>query len=63
MLGQGILAGKKTYVTAVVAIISTVAAYLVGDVQLTDAAQLILTSILGITIRSGIASNAKTDGQ
>lgn len=49
------LAGYKTYIVAGVAVISAVAAYLVGDLALADAAQLVLTAILGATVRKGIA--------
>lgn len=55
-MGSGILSGKKTYVTGVVAIISTVGAYLVGDLALADAAQLVLTAILGMTVRAGMTA-------
>jgi hypothetical protein len=53
------LKGYKTYITAGVAVISAVAAYLVGDVNLADTAQIVLTSILGVTIRSGIKNDVK----
>ena len=60
MLGQGIFAGKKTYITGIMAIVGTLATYFSGDtLAIADAAQLILTAILGMTIRSGI----KTDTQ
>jgi hypothetical protein len=48
------LKGYKTYITAAVAIIGAVAAYLVGDSTVTDAAQLVVTSLLAVFIRSGI---------
>jgi hypothetical protein len=50
----GKLKGKKTYITAFVAIVGAVASYLVGDVQLADASQLVLTAVLGATVRAGI---------
>jgi len=46
--------GKKTYVTGVVGIIGAVASYLTGDVSIADAAQLVLTAVLGMTVRHGI---------
>jgi hypothetical protein len=58
-LGHGILAGKKTYIVAAVAAIGFITSYLTGDIQLADAAQGVLTAVLGITIRAGI----KTDTQ
>lgn len=57
MLGFGVLKGRKTYITAAMTIIGTVASYLVGEVQLADAAQLVLTAILGITIRAGVKAD------
>lgn len=59
MLGQGILAGKKTYIVAVMGIFGTLASYLTGDIAIADAAQLVLTAILGVTIRSGVAGDTK----
>lgn len=56
-MGAGVLKGKKTYIVGVVSIISTIGAYLVGDVALADAAQLILTAVLGMTVRSGVAAD------
>jgi hypothetical protein len=48
------LSGYKTYVTAIVTIISAVAAVLVGDMAYADAAQLIVTALLGAFVRNGI---------
>lgn len=56
MLGFGILKGKKTYVSAAIGAIGAVAAYLVGDMALADAAQIVLTAIIGATIRHGVAT-------
>jgi hypothetical protein len=47
--------GKKTYITAALAVIGAVAAYLTGDLNIADASQVILTAILGATIRHGVA--------
>jgi hypothetical protein len=49
-------AGYKTYIVAAVAVISAVASYLVGDANVADTAQLVLTAVLGATIRNGIAT-------
>lgn len=51
------LKGYKTYVTAGVAIVGAVAAYLVGDASLNDTASLVVNALLAIFIRNGI----KTD--
>lgn len=48
------LKGYKTYVATAVAVITAVAAYLVGDISVAEAAQLVLTAVLGATIRHGI---------
>lgn len=50
------LAGYKTYIVAVVAIITAGAGYLTGDLSLADTMQAVLTAILGATIRNGIAT-------
>ena len=48
------LSGYKTYITAIVAAISAVAAYLTGDMSLADAAQIVVTSLIGAFIRKGV---------
>ena len=53
---NGILKGKKTYVAATLAVLGAVAGYLTGDIVLTDAVQLVVTAVLGATIRHGIAA-------
>jgi hypothetical protein len=50
----GLLKGKKTYVTGALAILGSIAAVLTGDLEVAAAAQAILTSILGMTIRHGV---------
>ena len=52
------LKGYKTYITATVAVIGAVAAYLVGDVNFADTAQIVLTAILGATVRAGVTTEA-----
>jgi len=47
-------AGYKTYIVAAVAVLSAVATYFVGDASLADTAQLVLTAVLGATLRAGI---------
>ncbi|MCC7304777.1 MAG: hypothetical protein IT558_00800 [Alphaproteobacteria bacterium] len=53
------LKGYKTYILAGVAVIGAVASFLVGDVSFADAAQLVVTALLGATIRHGVATEAK----
>lgn len=50
------LSGYKTYIVGGVSIISAVAAYLVGDATISDTVQLVVTAVLGMTVRSGINS-------
>lgn len=57
-LGFGIFAGKKTYIAAALGALGFIAGYLTGDIQLADAAQGVLTAILGVTIRNGIKTGA-----
>lgn len=53
------LKGYKTYLTAGVAAIGAVVGYLVGDLSLADAAQLLVTAVMGAFIRAGVkADNA-----
>lgn len=47
-------AGYKTYITAGVAVISAVAAYLTGDATIMQTAQLVFTALLGAFVRNGI---------
>lgn len=55
----GKLAGKKTYIASAIGILSAVAGYLTGDIVLADAVQLVLTALLGATVRHGISEGAK----
>lgn len=48
------LKGYKTYITGGIAVLSAVAAYLVGDLPLDQAAQLVLTAVLGMTLRDAM---------
>lgn len=48
--------GYKTYITAVVAVITAVGAYLAGDANIIDTIQLAFTAAMAAFIRSGIAS-------
>ena len=56
MKGQKMLSGYKTYIVGVLAVLGAVAGYLVGDAALADSIQLVVTAILGMTIRNGVAS-------
>lgn len=49
-------AGKKTYITAAVAIIAAIAAYLTGDATAAQTGQLVFSALLAAFIRDGIKS-------
>jgi len=55
----GWLSGKKTYVVAVTTILAAIGAYLTGEAGLATTIQLVVTSVLGMTIRSGITTEVK----
>lgn len=50
------LSGYKTYVTAALAIVGAVAAYLVGDMSLADAVQIVVPALIGAFVRNGVAN-------
>ena len=52
------LKGKKTYVTAVVAIVSAVGAYLVGETGLQDTVQIVVGAVFAATLRDGMNTAA-----
>lgn len=51
------LSGKKTYLVAIASILGAVIGFANGA-SLMDALQIIITAILGSTIRAGIAKNS-----
>ena len=53
------LSGYKTYITGIVGIVTAVGGFLSGTIQLPEAIQLGITSILGMTIRNGITQETK----
>ena len=55
-LGKGILQGKKTYVAGIIGILGAIAGYLTGDIDMAQTGQLLLTAILGMTIRHGVSN-------
>jgi len=59
----GFLKGKKTYIAAGITALTAVAGYLTGDLSMTDAAQLVVTAIMGVTIRNGVKNDTKTISQ
>lgn len=53
---QGSLSGYKTYIVAGLAILGAVAGYFDGDIGKVAAGQAILTAVLALTLRNGIAN-------
>jgi len=50
-----LLKGKKTYITAITGILGAVGAYLVGEMSLADAFQVVWPLIAATFLRKGIA--------
>ena len=48
------LKGKKTYVTAILAVITAAAAYLTGDASVAQTGQLVFSALFAAFIRNGI---------
>lgn len=49
------LTGYKTYITGALAVVGALAAYLTGESTLPDTLQLIVTALMGVFIRAGVA--------
>ena len=56
---NGILKGKKTYVTAALTVLGSIAAYLMGEAALADTIQLVVMAVLGATVRNAIPDAKK----
>lgn len=54
---NGILSGKKTYVTAAIAVVTAIALYLTGEDTLGQAMQLGMSALMAAFIRHGIATS------
>lgn len=50
--------GYKTYITAVVAIVGAVGAWMTGEMALNDMIQIVVTAALGAFIRNGVSTTA-----
>ena len=50
------LSGYKTYIAAVVAVVGAVGAYLSGDMSIADAAQIVVTALIGVFVRNGVSN-------
>lgn len=53
------LAGKKTYITVAVAILSAGAAFVGGQIDLAELMQTITTALIGAFVRAGITMEVK----
>ena len=51
---MALLAGKKTYLVCVLAIVYAVSAYLTGNIEFDNAVQLVLAAAGGAALRNGI---------
>lgn len=51
------LSGKKTYITAFLAVATAAGAYLTGDATLAETLQLVFTALMAAFVRAGV----KTD--
>lgn len=51
--------GKKTYITAAIAIIGAISAYLSGQAELGPTIQIAVTALLAVFVRDGVNSSAK----
>ena len=50
------LSGYKTYIAAVVAVVGAVGAYLSGDMSIAEAAQIVVTALIGAFVRNGVSN-------
>ncbi len=53
--GAGILSGKKTYVTAAIGVIGSVAAYFTGEASFMQVFQTVTTCLSAAFLRNGVA--------
>lgn len=52
------LSGYKTYITGIVAIVGAAGAYLTGEMAINEAAQIVVTSLIGMFVRAGVKTDA-----
>jgi hypothetical protein len=53
----GLLKGYKTYIVGAVTVVGAAASFLVGDTDVAQTAQLIVTAVLGMTVRNAIGTS------
>jgi hypothetical protein len=54
---NGYFVGKKTYIMGCIGIITAIATYLTGGCDSGQLMQVVLTSLMGMTLRHGIETN------
>jgi hypothetical protein len=52
------LKGYKTYIVGTMTVIGALVSLLVGDTDIAQSAQLIVTAVLGMTVRNAIPASA-----
>jgi hypothetical protein len=55
----GLLKGYKTYIVGGLTVVGAVVSLLVGDADIAQTAQLVVTAVLGMTVRNAIPAPAK----
>ncbi|MCB1832079.1 MAG: hypothetical protein KDH19_01320 [Geminicoccaceae bacterium] len=58
ILNGGFLAGYKTYLTALLSMITAIIAYLSGDMELQNLIQTLSTALIGAFLRAGVKGDA-----
>ena len=53
---MGKFKGKKTYIFGGLSLLGAVASYLVGDASAIEAGQMVITAVLGMTVRNAIGA-------
>lgn len=56
---KGVLKSKKTYVTAVIGILTAIGAYLTGDLAGQDALKTIWVAVLAVFLRNGMKGTSE----
>jgi hypothetical protein len=59
----GFLAGKKTYITAITGVVGAVGAWLVGEMTLVEAFQVIWPLVSVAFLRKGVAQGQTAEGR
>ena len=60
---MGALAGYKTYIVGTLAVLGAIAGYLTGEESAQQTAQVVITAIMGMTVRHGVSTEIKKAAQ